>query len=183
MSGDSNYGGNGSIHWEIRHTNIAQEVDLKQDIWWNKPTLDKTAHHWFRHEHKGVIVGRDPIRVAPTGVEVADQFTVGLRYYVDAITDPAATVAKLDLGPIVVAARAGMPAGTGSAAAVAAALAAVPPTAEEVVLAQLEALIVSATKAKAAITNGGKQADVAARVPVLNREEPPKQGWEVNVKW
>ena len=166
MPGESNYGGNGSVHWEVR---CKQQGGADAPLMpWGKEGsgVDRTRHHYFTHAHNA-IQGHDPDLPGANG-QRSNLFSVGMRYYVDAVTDPLAVISGASLGSP----RSGA-AARGSAVV----------AQKEVVLALLDQLIADAQAARARIEEGAPQVDVTAHVPLKNRREMPTDGWEINVRW
>ena len=156
MSGESNYGGNGSVYWKTQHLENGQPVNLKKRGNNNCQDAAGPGDHTIDIGNPHFVRGRDPLG-NPTS------FTVVMRF---------------DTSP------------TGSSAAVQAASASIGGTDAMVrsarvatIKSELEGLIKSAQEALNQINGGATEATVQVDVPVIQRQGPPENGWEVTVRW
>jgi hypothetical protein len=171
---DGNYGGNGSICWEITH-----QPELKQRMRWN-PFMqpDPKTKHVFE-KVKASVEGHDPVRVWEIG-EGTGNFNVTLRFDVDGVARAIAGKQEAEHAIAVVAAAA-----AGEAAPALklseAEIAALAKTRVQEALLQLSA---AADEAYKRIRDGkAAKVAVAAGVPAVHREQKPKGDWEVSVNW
>lgn len=181
---DGNYGGNGSVWWQVNHT----APTLKQKAWWNL-TLDKKKDHWIEHSSP-TVEGHDPNDVSTIG-KGSRMFTVTLRYAVapkeaspdiDAVIAAAAAGGGMD--PVVAAAGAASMNPVGAAAGAVGKGDVVTMIDRKIIIeAQLVELIDNANKALVAIRTGKQTAEVVGCVLAIRRPEKPEKDWEVSVEW
>jgi hypothetical protein len=157
MSGDSNYGNNGSVYWNVRHQNgggarmEVRDGNFGWDRGGNAGNPAMTRKPWsaalqngewvdVSNVHPGRINGRDN--------QKADNFEVEMRF---------------DTSPD------GVQQGTAARRAAIAGI--------------LQKLIGDAQGALAAINGGAPSATLIVTVPAVNRQQPPEANWEVSVRW
>lgn len=157
MSGESNYGGNGSVYWRTEHREHGKAVVLKKR---GRPGCDDSPtsnDHTVDIGNPHFVKGRDPHGDATS-------FTVCMRFDTSPDGSGAAMAATTFSSQ------------TGVDTAVRAARVAA-------IQSELENLKKAAETALEQIKGGATEAIVEVKVPLILRDSAPQDGWEVTVRW
>ena len=156
---DGNYGGNGSVYWEVVHTDGAAGAvqKLKKK---NVPGTHPKNDHWLDETDGSKTIGRHPVDASTIGDQGNGWFAVTMCFSI-------------------------MP-GTGASADSATGTAT--DTRRDRIRAELEAVVVRANAAIASLgTAGTTEVKLLVNVPAVKRLAPPtgvgSDCWEVNVHW
>ena len=157
MSGESNYGGNGSVYWQTRHEENGNPVNFKKR---GNPQCQDAAgsgDHTLEIGNPHFVKGRDPSGAA--------DFTVTMRFDGATLASRAAVGATGPAHSSVVETKRQT---VSAAAALEGAL--------QTLLSDIETKL-------AEVRKGAETVEIEVKVPVINRPAAPVAGWELTVRW